>query len=510
MSIFTTQYVVPKLAEWFHSFPHINLTFQLANSTFEPKDASYQESLGFLVALPVLWLVLTFLIFTIYFCVRCCRKEEPRKKAKKVTCLQITMFVFVVLTCGCVAVCFYGNDDSDKGIMQFTHSVENVNKTVNEAVDRIGMLQKIVHDINSTGLPELIESIKRHVSNETVKTKVEFMLQDLRKMADVVEDDMHDVKNKTLMFRLDNISSVSNAVEYIRWVSTICIWCWNVLACLLFLLGAVKKSKGLLIASVVLGLVDLIFVWTAGGLYLGASVGAGDLCVNPDPFIEQQADPSVRGIVHQYLTFSSEDPFSEQTEAATTAVTTANGTVTRVLQLVAPYNISKKINRPVKFVRTNLKFALTVRISIDNYVDALHGFCHRALFGFALMLVGTGAVGLMVTVLVCLASKAWPHCSKKRGYYPVDDTDPFLPRPPPYNGYGTMPGGSMSSIPGNVSRADVTVYPNSSAFDSDIEVLPLRGPPSDSPPPCYTYMEQYSNLGRPIGQPGHASQSHTG
>lgn len=34
-------------------------------------------------------------------------------------------------------------------------------------------------------------------------------------------------------------------------------------------------------------------------------------------------------------------------------------------------------------------------------------------FGFALMLVGTGAVGLMVTVLVCLASKAWPHCSKK-------------------------------------------------------------------------------------------------
>lgn len=27
---------------------------------------------------------------------------------------------------------------------------------------------------------------------------------------------------------------------------------------------------------------------------------------------------------------------------------------------------------------------------------------------------------------------------RRRGYYPVDDTDPFLPRPPPYESYGTM------------------------------------------------------------------------
>lgn len=102
---------------------------------------------------------------------------------------------------------------------------------------------------------------------------------------------------------------------------------------------------------------------------------------------------SFSGIVHQYLTCSSEDPFSEvslpfgffiwklstaipnnyfqfcalsvhgnegcgnpisgymyftlfcqQTEAATTAVTTANGTVSRVLKLVAPYNISQKVS----------------------------------------------------------------------------------------------------------------------------------------------------------------------
>lgn len=26
----------------------------------------------------------------------------------------------------------------------------------------------------------------------------------------------------------------------------------------------------------------------------------------------------------------------------------------------------------------------------------------------------------------------------RRGYRPVDDSDPFCHRPPPYNGYGTM------------------------------------------------------------------------
>lgn len=33
----------------------------------------------------------------------------------------------------------------------------------------------------------------------------------------------------------------------------------------------------------------------------------------------------------------------------------------------------------------------------------------------------------------------------RRGYFRVDDTDPFLPGPPPYSGYGSMSGELGSS-----------------------------------------------------------------
>ena len=43
VELVTTGYKVTWLANLFHSFPHLDLTFQLVNSTFNLEGAKYKE-----------------------------------------------------------------------------------------------------------------------------------------------------------------------------------------------------------------------------------------------------------------------------------------------------------------------------------------------------------------------------------------------------------------------------------------------------------------------------------
>lgn len=54
------------------------------------------QALVFWAALPVLWLLVTLLIFLMYFCYRCCQKEPDKKR--KGTCLPWAMAVLALLT----------------------------------------------------------------------------------------------------------------------------------------------------------------------------------------------------------------------------------------------------------------------------------------------------------------------------------------------------------------------------------------------------------------------------
>ena len=54
------------------------------------------QSLVFWAAVPVAWLLLTLLLFLVYFCYRCCQRDVEKKK--KVPCLRWGMVVFAIFT----------------------------------------------------------------------------------------------------------------------------------------------------------------------------------------------------------------------------------------------------------------------------------------------------------------------------------------------------------------------------------------------------------------------------
>ena len=70
------------------------------NSAFESSLYGLEcfcfQALLFWAAVPVLWLLLTLLIFLVYFCLRCCQRE-PEKKGRG-TCLPWTLAILALLT----------------------------------------------------------------------------------------------------------------------------------------------------------------------------------------------------------------------------------------------------------------------------------------------------------------------------------------------------------------------------------------------------------------------------
>lgn len=53
------------------------------------------QSLMFWAAAPVLWLLITLLVFLMYFCYRCCQRDS--EKRQNVSCLKWTMAVLTLL-----------------------------------------------------------------------------------------------------------------------------------------------------------------------------------------------------------------------------------------------------------------------------------------------------------------------------------------------------------------------------------------------------------------------------
>ena len=41
-------YHISHIAEWFHAFPHIDITFSSVNTTFDPNNSAYLEVIMFI------------------------------------------------------------------------------------------------------------------------------------------------------------------------------------------------------------------------------------------------------------------------------------------------------------------------------------------------------------------------------------------------------------------------------------------------------------------------------
>ncbi|KAL5018020.1 hypothetical protein ScPMuIL_003742 [Solemya velum] len=487
------------LSDFFHSFPHINFTFQKTNSTFDPDSRSYFESLLFLGALPIVLLLFILLISSCCICVQCNKKQ---KKKKKTTCLRIFVGIFLVLAAGSAAVGFYGNEEVNKGVQTFIDSVQDTDKTIEDAVSTLDILNGLVESITVEGVTTLEHVFDTYLSNSSVKYALKQLTDEVEKQSEEVLSDIISVKNDVVKIHLSSITDESTQIEYYRWVGTIVLFCWHFLVFLILLTGVLKKSRCVLILSLVLAFFTTTFIWSGMGLYLGADVGLGDFCMDPDSYVEKVASNEIdRTIVRAYMECSTPDEpkdFTQSIGEAVTAVTKANTTLTSVVSLADKYNISRYIKKPVDLIRADLSYCMSNISSLssdlhckhvhENYIKAVDGVCNRALIGASLILLITPLIGVCFLVILCLTPRVIILLKKRRGYIHVDDTDPFLPRPPAYNHYGAIPPPDMTLRSG---------YPEDCASFLGVTDSSLMGPGTGTPPPAYdpgNFANQYNNL----------------
>ena len=96
-------YEVTLWSEWFHSAPHVNITFHHVNETFNPQSDLYKESLVILASIPAAWLIATLVVLLIYLCTRCCdSKSTKRRKSRPMRCCLSFFALVAVATIGVI------------------------------------------------------------------------------------------------------------------------------------------------------------------------------------------------------------------------------------------------------------------------------------------------------------------------------------------------------------------------------------------------------------------------
>ncbi|PVD39404.1 hypothetical protein C0Q70_02034 [Pomacea canaliculata] len=289
---------------------------------------------------------------------------------------------------------------------------------------------------------------------------------------------------------LDNVANdlqeavvnVTDEVEKYRWISTVTVYSAYFALFALVFTGLLKKSKRILIASSALSILCMAFMWILTSAYLAASVGMGDLCADPDTFVISQVKKQVEiDILEAYITCSDKSkPFQEDILDSQTLITQAIVTLNTTVNLTAPFHIDDKIAVPVSMIRQDLRLGPWI--------------------GAGFLVLFSAVVGLCSTFIVIFAACTWPYLGRSRersrGYTPVDDTDPFLPGPPPYiNNYGSIGTPSSAILNANGSSSNIQAQGYRDVSNEDRRLMNGR-PVAESPPPSSALKVHWAFVSR--------------
>src|SRR5699024_5780673 len=133
--------------------PHVDIGLHPlpANTTFDPNDNEYLESLGILVALPGFWLIFTLIFFLVFFLCRCCDSsgsssdqqkqfhQQPNlmtskpKKPRKLTGCKLCLAVIATIAGFAITISLLGSIVVHRGMIKLrdsTADIANVLETV--------------------------------------------------------------------------------------------------------------------------------------------------------------------------------------------------------------------------------------------------------------------------------------------------------------------------------------------------------------------------------------------
>ncbi|XP_072861171.1 protein tweety homolog 2 isoform X4 [Chlorocebus sabaeus] len=252
-------YIAPWWVVWLHSVPHLGLRLQPVNSTFNPGDESYQESLLFLGLVAAVCLGLNLIFLVAYLvCACCCQQDDAvQTKQRHSCCITWTAVVAGLVCCAAVGVGFYGNSETNDGVYQLMYSLEDANHTFS-GIDALvsGTTQKMKVDL------------EQHLAqlSEIFAARGDYMqtLKFIQQMAGSVVVQLSGLPTwREVTMELTKLSDQTGYIEYYRWLSYLLLFILDLVICLMACLGLAKRSKCLLASMLCCGALSLLLSWAS-------------------------------------------------------------------------------------------------------------------------------------------------------------------------------------------------------------------------------------------------------
>ncbi|XP_077061299.1 protein tweety homolog 3 isoform X1 [Siphateles boraxobius] len=499
-------YSPPWWVNLFHRLPHVNLQFQLTSSDFRPEDTEYQKSVLLLGAAALVCLALDLLFLLFYSFWLCCRRRKNQDSPNADCCCTAWCVIIATLVCSAgIAVGFYGNGETCDGVTRLTYSLRHANQTV-AGIDKLVSESSI--SLNET-LQEGLVQLETVYSKQTDYLSI---VQKLQGQLDELINLMVDVPFwSTTDLSLDNLASITEQFDWYRWLGYLSLLLFDVVICLLVLVGLIRNSRSILISVCLLGVLTLVISWASLGLEFSVAVTASDFCVAPDSYITKVTRENAvinQDILQYYLKCSmgQTNPFQQKLSGSHKALVEMQDDVSELLRsAIREFPKTKSNLEEMQAVLNSTEVSLHhLTALVDcrslhmDYVQALTGLCYDGVEGLIYLVLFSFVTALMFSSIVCSVPHTWQ--SKRSEEEDGDETTATLgPRAPHDNLYrvhmpslyscGSSTYGSEASLPAaahTVSNAPVTEYMSQNAnFQTPrCENTPLIG--RESPPPSYT------------------------
>ncbi|XP_077591199.1 protein tweety homolog 3 isoform X1 [Stigmatopora nigra] len=505
-------YTPPWWVNLLHRLPHFNLKFERTSSDFQPSDLTYQQSILLLGGVALACLALDLLFLLIYSIWLCCRRNKSPDRPSADCCCTAWCVIIATLVCSAgIAVGFYGNGETCDGVNRLTYSLRHANRTITG-------VQKLVTDSTSSlnrtvddNLQQLEGQYTKQADYLSIIQKLQGQLEELvRQMVDIPYWDNRNIS-------LEELAGWFDLFDWYRWLGYLGLLIFDVLICLLVLLGLIRNSKGTLIGVCLFGVVALVLSWASLGLELALSVTSSDFCAAPDTYITQvtrQYKVVNQEILSYYIGCSLEqtNPFQQKLSGSYKALVEMQDDVLELLrsatgefkQTRGSLEKIQEILNTTEISLHQLTALVDCRSLHMDYIQGITGLCYDGLEGVIYLVFFSFVTALMFSSIIC----GVPHTWRKRVDEDVDDSslggggrqnhdNLYRVHMPSLYSCGSSYG-SETSIPAaahTVSNAPVTEYmaQNANFPNSRCENTPLIG--RESPPPSLYLTPAHTNSG---------------
>lgn len=454
------------VVEAFHSLPHLDMWFILSNSTFDPNNSDYLETILFWTTAPILTLILILLVLILYACCLVCisnsasiklhQSFQINKKKNSLCMFKTVIWFFVIILGSLLGLIVFGSENFHYSFNDLTGHVQNFSVYFLKVGNQTKITQNsIMHYINVTFV-----QFENDLKNKTLTfpknhDRVDDALREITGIKSALYESYRSLaylsnfnNEKEGYFKMFEQAKVMETTRWAIMVTTVVI---NMLLVTLLITGLIRNSKGSLCFFAFAGVLSLITIWILNAIYLGITVFISDYCISPDEYITRVSEQKhVKNLVYYYTSCPKQTgrtiftPFRQDLNRAESKLRTAAILYTDNLvkmsksilgdEKIRSYNFINGVWETERLVDSLRSMTRCDQTSVE-YKATVEILCTHSIFSLAIIVVSGIIFGFIMPILICIIPQMWRRMTNK-AYYKYhgagpninsDESNPFIP-----------------------------------------------------------------------------------